>query len=139
MKLARITRRTGNLLLMFSGLFNVYVLIFLLWDYGKNVPFIYRDIIDFWVPLVSCFVSLFFVVIGIVATIRAKNWGLAIAASIFTIITPIVWQMFPVTRALYVVIPRATALGISVITIILILLSKADFNRLAGTNKNHFS
>jgi hypothetical protein len=125
-------RKAAGILLIFSGLFNVYVLIFVLWDLVKfdfDIGFSYLDFIDFWAPAISSVVSLFFITLGVIAAFKGKTWWLAATASVISLLTPIIWQMFPTTGEAYVVIPRVIAFSIGIIVTLIIILARKDFKR----------
>ena len=132
MKWAILTRKAVGVLLILSGSYSVYVFIFVLWDSkerGLDIGFDYLSFIDFWAPIISSVVSLFFITLGVIVAFKGKNWWLVAIGSIFTLLTPIVWQMFPTIREAYVIIPRIIAFLISIMAIILTTFTRKYFKR----------
>lgn len=130
MKWASLTRKTAGVLLICSDVYSIYVLIFVLWHMAKfdyNIGFNYLDFTDFWAPVISSIISLHVTTFGIIAVFKRKNWWLALIGSIFTLLTPAVWQMFPTITEAYVVIPRVIALLIGIMAIILTIFSRKYF------------
>jgi hypothetical protein len=136
MKWAPLIRKSAGISMLLSGVVAIYIIVFNIWGF-RNVFFLLSefsvfnvvDWIDFWLPTICGAISVVFIILGVIATFKGKEWWLAFTGSIFTLPTPIVWQLWPATKEVYVVVPRIVGLFIGIITIILTLLSTKDFQR----------
>lgn len=128
-----VAKRIAGVLLLLSGVFSAVVLVNTVW---VNAGFFTRDpglileypfVSDFWIPLAGSIVSLTFITLGFMAVFRGRNWPIAVVGAIFTLLTPIVWRLWPVAREPSVSIARETAVVVGVAAIILTLVSRRAF------------
>ena len=134
-------RKTAGVLMFVSGLVAIYIIISTLWKFhdffswSELLKFHVLDWIDIWIPIICGAISIVFITLGIIATCESKRWWLAATGSIFTLLTPIVWQLWPVIREAWVVVARGIGLFIGIMTIILTLISRKDFKRFTNAEK----
>ncbi len=125
-------RKTAAIMLVLSGAVNVYALGYVIWiwsDLLLELSSGYLDLIDFWIPVAGCVVSLTLVTLALLAMLRRRNWWLAVIGSVIAPLGPIVWQLFPVTRDPAVVVPRTAGVLIGLLAVVLVLISKRDFDK----------
>jgi len=128
-------RKTLVVFMLLSGIFSACVVVFTI---VRNCDFIRYYLsqffsfnivhwVDFWAPVASGAIGLIFIILGLCAIWRREKWWLAFIGAIFALVTPFVWDLWPVSNTL--VIPRFIGCNMGIITIILILCSKKDFQR----------
>jgi glucan phosphoethanolaminetransferase (alkaline phosphatase superfamily) len=130
-------RKTAGVLMLISGVVSIYIMVFTIWKFHDSFFFSWSELfkfnvidwIDIWIPIICGAISTVFITLGIIATWKRKRWWLAVIGSIFSILTPVVWQLFPVTREVAVVMVRGGGILIGVITVVFTLFSRGDFKR----------